>query len=123
MVSHAHKSKDGTIKEHMYTHVYHEVVGEKGANNVLSLIMKMLCQLNLLQDDSAIIFDNCSGQNKNNTVLKLAMFLKAVGYFKSVNFIFLIVGYTKNATDCLFETQVPKKSLQDGISDHIIECF
>ncbi len=31
-----------------------------------------------------IIFDNCYGQNKNNMVLKLALWIKAMGYFKSV---------------------------------------
>ena len=109
MVNHAHAYEDGVVKEHMYAHVYHEGVGKKGANNVASLIIKTLRQLNLLRDDLAggelnIIFDNCSGQNKNNTVLKLAMFLKASGYFKHVNFIFLIVGHTKNAADRLFNS-------------------
>jgi len=109
MVNHAHEYEDGTIKEHMYAHVYHEGVGKKGANNVASLIVKTLRRLYLLQDDSVggelnIIFDNCSGQNKNNTVLKLAMLLKAAGYFTSVNFIFLIVGHTKNAADRLFNS-------------------
>jgi len=109
MVNHAHEYEDGTVKEHMYAHVYHEGVGKKGANNVASLIVKTLRQLNFLRDDSVggelnIIFDNCSGQNKNNTVLKLAMFLKAAGYFKSVNFIFLVVGHTKNAADRLFNS-------------------
>ena len=51
-----------------------------------------------------IIFDNCSGQNKNNTVLKLAGWQKAMGYFKKVEFIFLIVGHTKNAADSLFNS-------------------
>jgi hypothetical protein len=51
-----------------------------------------------------IIFDNCSGQNKNNTVLKLAMWLKEMHYFKRVNFVFLIVGHTKNACDRLFNS-------------------
>jgi hypothetical protein len=49
--------------------------------------MKMLQKLNLLCKDSVggelnIIFDNCSGQNKNNTVLKLPAWLMAMGYFK-----------------------------------------
>jgi hypothetical protein len=93
----------------MYAHVYNEAVGKKGANNVASLIVKTLRQLNLLRDDSAggelnVIFDNCSGQNKNNTVLKLAAWLKGMGYFKNVNFIFLIVGHTKNAADSLFNS-------------------
>ncbi len=51
-----------------------------------------------------IIFDNCLGKNKNNTVLKLAMWLKAMGYFERVNFIFFIVGHTKNAADRLFSS-------------------
>ncbi len=51
-----------------------------------------------------IIMDYCSGQNKNNTVLKLAMWLKQMGYFKQVRIVFLIVGHTKNACDCLFNS-------------------
>jgi hypothetical protein len=69
--------------------------------------MKTLSDLNLLRDDSVggelnIIFDNCSGQNKNNTVLRLVAWIAELGYFKSVNFIFLVVGHTKNAADHLF---------------------
>ena len=109
VVNHAHVYDDGTIGKHMYAHIYNESVGKKGANNVASLIVKTLRQLNLLQDDAAggalyIIFDNCSGQNKNNTVLKLAGWLKAMGYFKKVEFMFLIVGHTKNAADSLFNS-------------------
>ena len=110
MVNHAHVYGDGKASEHMYCHVYHEGVGKKGANNnVSSLIVKTLRQLNLLLDDSAggelnVIFDNCLGQNKNNTVLKLAAWLKAMGFFYTVNFTFLVVGHTKNAADRLFNS-------------------
>ena len=109
MVTHAHVYPDGTVGEHMYAHIYHEGVGKKGANNVASLVVKTLQHLNLLREDSVggelnIIFDNCSGQNKNNTVLKLAAWLKAMGYFAQVNFNFLIVGHTKNAADRLFNS-------------------
>ncbi len=53
-----------------------------------------------------IIFDTCSGQNKNNTVLRLglAAWLKQMGYFIKVKFVFLIVGHTKNDTDRLFNS-------------------
>jgi hypothetical protein len=44
------------------------------------------------------------GQNKNNTVLRLAAWLTAMGYFKEVNFIFLVAGHTKSAADRLFNT-------------------
>ena len=42
VVNHAHVYNDGTIGKHMYAHVYNETVGKKGANNVASLIVKML---------------------------------------------------------------------------------
>jgi hypothetical protein len=107
MVNHAHVYDDGRVTEHLHVHVYHEGIGKKGANNVSSLIMKTLSDLNLLRDEEVggelnIIFDNCSGQNKNNTVLRLALWITELGYFKSVNFIFLVVGHTKNAADRLF---------------------
>ncbi len=51
-----------------------------------------------------IVFDKCCGQNKNNTVLRLAAWITKLGYFNEVNFIFLIVGHTKNAADCLFNS-------------------
>jgi hypothetical protein len=49
-----------------------------------------------------LFFDNCTGQNKNNTVLKLPAWLVQCGYFLEVNFIFLVVGHTKNAANHLF---------------------
>ncbi len=118
IINHAHEYPNGEVKEHMYVHVYHKGVGKKGANNVASLIMKMLRRLNRLCKDSAggelnIIVDNCSGQNKNNMVLKLAVWLKAAGYFKIVNFIFLVVGHTKNAADCLFHFLKHENCLQN----------
>ena len=91
----------------MEAHVYHEGVARKGSNNVVSLIIKTLTAAGLLRDDEmggelVIVFDNCSGQNKNNTVLKLMCWLVEVGYFKKVQFVFLIAGHTKNACDHLF---------------------
>jgi hypothetical protein len=47
---------------------------------------------------------HCCGLNKNNTVLRLAAWLAQLGHFHQVNFIFLIVGHTKNATDRLFNS-------------------
>ena len=84
VVNHAHVYNNGTIVEQMHCHVYNEGVGKKCANDVASLIIKTLQQLNLLQEDCTggvlnIIFDNCSGQNKNNMVLKLAAWLKQMG--------------------------------------------
>jgi len=118
VVNHAHTYNDGRVSEHMHAHLYHEGVGKKGANNVASLIVKTLRQLNILREDSVggelnIIFDNCSGQNKNNTVLKLAAWLMAMNYFKEVNFTCFIVGHTKNAANCLFNSLKTEYRLQN----------
>ena len=91
----------------MYTHIYTEGIGKKGSNNVASLIVKTLEHLGLLRDNDpggelTIVFDNCQGQNKNNTVLKLVPYLVELGYFKRINFVFLIVGHTKNSADAHF---------------------
>jgi hypothetical protein len=100
VVNHAHIYDDGWVSEHLHCHAYTEGVGKKGAKNMASLIMKTLQKPNLLCKDSFgselnIIFDNCSGQNKNNTVLKLLAWLMAMGYFKVIHFIFVMVGHTK----------------------------
>jgi len=109
IVNHSHNYGNGNIDNHMYCHVYHEGVGKKGRTNVASLIVKTLREMKLLRDievggELKIIFDNRSGQNKNNTVLKLAMWLKEMRYFKRVSFVFLIVGHAKNACDRLFNS-------------------
>jgi hypothetical protein len=109
VVKHTHIYNDGWVSKYLHCHVYTEGVGKKGANNVASLIMKTLQKLNLLCKDSFggelnIIFDNCSVQNKNNTVLKLPAWLMAMGYFNEIHFIFLVVGHAKNAADCLFNS-------------------
>jgi len=64
-----------------------------------------------------IIFDNCGGQNKNSTVLSLAAWLMALNYFKRVNFIFLVVGHTKNAADrLLVSAHLHVHVNQDGVA-------
>jgi hypothetical protein len=109
VVNQAHIYDDVHVSEHLHCHMYHEEDGKKGANNVASLIGKTLRQLNLPHENLVggelnIVFNNCSGQNKNNTVLRLAAWLMAMGYFKEVNFIFLVVGHTKNAADRLLNS-------------------
>ena len=86
IVNHAHKYPDGSVSAHMHRHVYTDAVGKKGANNVASIIMKSLRHLHLLNKDEPgselnIVFDNCCGQNKNNTVLRLAAWIVQLGCF------------------------------------------
>ena len=95
VVDQAYVDFDGEICDHMHAHVYHEGVGKKGTNNVCFLIVKTLRLMGLLRDNEMggelnLVFDNCSGQNKNNTVLKLLVWLTEMHYFKKANFVFLI---------------------------------
>jgi hypothetical protein len=90
-------------------HVYHEGVGKKGGNNVASMLVNEFKRLNIMQDNKTgkeltIIMDNCAGQNKNRMVLRLANYLVEADYFEKVNFVFYIVGHTKNACDRWFNT-------------------
>ncbi len=83
--AHIHHS-DNEPKDHMHCHIYSKGVAGKGSKNVALLIMKTLDGLNLLQKDDCgeelnIIFDNCSGQKKNNTVLELVPFFVGNGIF------------------------------------------
>ena len=113
-VCHAYRYSNGTISEHMLAHVYHEGIGQKGANNVCSLVMKSMKHLGWMKFDENKVpitgghlilnFDNCTGQNKNNVMLKLIPFLYETKAFSKVTFNFLVVGHTKNAADRLFNT-------------------
>ncbi len=116
--AHLHKSENDP-KDHMHCHIYHEGVASKGANNVASLILKTLSDANIIcKNDNGgemnIVLDNRSGQNKNNTVLRLIHYVVELGYFKTVRCVFLVVGHTKNSADMLFnvlKTIYRKKSL------------
>jgi hypothetical protein len=73
---------DGKPSDHLCFHCFKEGDGNKGGNNVASLIIKSLKKFGLLQVDGLgnsirgkelnIVMDNCGGQNKNNHVILLA---------------------------------------------------
>ena len=76
IVDHAHQYGDGTIGTHLHAHVYDKGAGKKGANNVASLLMKTMKTKGILREDEMggelnAVFDNCTGQNKNNVLLML----------------------------------------------------
>jgi hypothetical protein len=89
----------------MLAYGYMEDKGSKGGNNVASLIIKALHDLDWIKEDGStgkqlsIILDNCGGQNKNNFVLRLALWLVEWSYFKKVEIIFLYQGAYK---ECLW---------------------
>jgi hypothetical protein len=65
---------------------YAEVVGNKGGNNVTSLLMKHLDDTYGLKEtdpikEPNILLDNCPGKNKNRMVLWLSVYLVELGFF------------------------------------------
>ena len=94
-----------TLPEKMHALVYKEGEGKKGGNNVSSLILFLLKEKGILKkggNELSIVMDNCTGQNKNRMVLRLAPLLVEMGFFKKVSFVFLIRGHTKNICDRYF---------------------
>jgi hypothetical protein len=72
---------------------------------VASLLIKALEDLGWLIRDRcggrlSIVMDDCGGQNKNKMVLRLAVYLVEMNYFKQVEF-FFARGHTKNVCDQL----------------------
>ena len=93
IVDRAYDQNDGLFDVHLHAHVYHEGTAKKGANNVASLVIQMMKEKNWLREDKTegelnIIFNNCSGQNKNNTMLRLMVMLGELKFFKKINFYF-----------------------------------
>jgi hypothetical protein len=93
----------------LHAYVYAEGVAGCGGNNVASLLIKNLFDSGLLDTNKGpgghliAAFDNCSGQNKNNFVLKLlCAWLIEKGFFTKVTVLFLVKGHTKNPCDHLF---------------------
>jgi hypothetical protein len=88
-------------------YAYRAFTGNKGSNNVASLIMQDLHDKFWLRKGYpgkklTIAMDNCGGQNKNNVVLRLSPYLVEMGYFLTVEYVFYIRGHTNNACDRMF---------------------
>jgi hypothetical protein len=85
-------------------HVYPEEDGNKGGNNVASLILLDLLNRKLMSSGRTafrltLILDNCAGQNKNKMVLRLALWLVEMKFFRKVTIMFYIKGHMKNPCD------------------------
>ena len=91
---------------HLYAYIYSKKEGRKGGNNVSLLIMKYLKDRNYLDGTTqlklTIVCDNCTGQNKNNTMIRLAPYLVKAGHFQKMSFVFFVAGHTKNDADKRF---------------------
>ena len=74
------------VPEELNAFGYTEDQGLKGGNNVASLLLYALEKFGWLVEGEpaaqlVIIMDNCSGQNKNRQVLRLALLLVELQYF------------------------------------------
>lgn len=109
MVDIVHKCNEAAqlVGEYLHTHLYSEKEDDNCSKNIASLIMKTLTNLNILREGEArgkltTVFDNFTGQNKNNTVLLMVPYLIECSFAKTIQFVFLVVRHTKNACNCLF---------------------
>ena len=94
-------------KEHLHCFTYQEETGNKGGNNVATMVMNYLEMRGWLDTRNrrkrlTIAADNCGGQNKNNHVVRLACYLVEKNYYEEVEVMFYVAGHTKNSCDRLF---------------------
>ena len=96
--------------ETLNAYTYHEGEGDKGGNNVSSLIWKYLSDTGIVDLSEkfgpgkklSIVFDNCPGQNKNRIVLRFAAWMLEKKLYSEIEIVFLICGHTKNICDRMF---------------------
>ena len=82
-------------EDQLYAYLYDEASAKKGANNVASILLYHVIMFivgNFKYSEEIkelnVIMDNCGGQNKNGTVIKMTAYFVERGWFKSVNLIF-----------------------------------
>ena len=74
----------------------------KGANTVVSLLDYFFEHCGLGETTVSLHADNCSGQNKNNTMVQYLMWRVLTGLHNTVNLHFMITGHTKFSPDACF---------------------
>ena len=74
----------------------------KGANTVVSLLDFFFSHHSLGETDVSLHADNCSGQNKNNTMVQYLMWRVMTGLHHTISLHFMITGHTKFSPDACF---------------------
>lgn len=74
----------------------------KGANAVVSRLNFFFDVHGLGETDVYLHADNCTGQNKNNTMISYLMWRVMTGRHTNINYSFLVVGHTKFSPDWCF---------------------
>ena len=86
----------------MNAYIWREGSADRGCDNIVSTLHWDLERHGIIGNKVkklVIIADNCTGQNKNRTVLKYLIWLHEVGCADEVELIFLVKGHTKNDAD------------------------
>ena len=87
----------------------------KGANTVVSLLDFFFGHYGLGETTASLHTDNCSGQNKNNTMVQYLMWRVLTGLHQSIHLHFMITGHTKFSPDACFGL-VKRKFRQADVS-------
>eukprot|EP00835_Amoeboradix_gromovi_P006005 NODE_636_length_5742_cov_0.129364.p1 type:complete len:572 gc:universal NODE_636_length_5742_cov_0.129364:942-2657(+) len=96
-------------------YIYREDQGKKASNNVATLLLDYIYCLPKEQRLNLILHaDNCVGQNKNNTILKLLSWLCLLGKCNTIEFKFMMKGHTKFSPDSCFG-HIKKKFARENV--------
>ncbi|KAK1942396.1 hypothetical protein P3T76_005895 [Phytophthora citrophthora] len=82
-------------------YVYDEFASGKGSDQINSMLQHFIRTVLLPAGKKRLIVyaDNCSGQNKNNHVIKFLLAQVHMGIFERVDYKFFVKGHTKNSCD------------------------
>ena len=93
----------------MNTYIWEEAAANRGADNIISCLYLDLVRNGVIASAGLplmhlvlVVADNCSGQNKNKTMIKFCAWLVEAGWIKKVTLLFLVKGHTKNDCDKKF---------------------
>jgi hypothetical protein len=92
----------GTGTPHQVNLLYDQTTAGKGSAEVVSMLYHFLVkERHPAYATPHVVFhaDNCTGQNKNSTVVHFLLWCVATGLLESVEFRFLIKGHTKFSPD------------------------
>eukprot|EP00835_Amoeboradix_gromovi_P005377 NODE_499_length_7667_cov_0.356897.p3 type:complete len:223 gc:universal NODE_499_length_7667_cov_0.356897:441-1109(+) len=96
-------------------YVYREDQGRKASNNVATLLLDYIYCLPKEQRMNLILHaDNCVGQNKNNTIIKLLSWTCLLRKCNTIEFKFMMKGHTKFSPDSGFG-HIKKKFARENI--------
>ena len=74
----------------------------KGANSFVSMLDFFFSHHALGESKTSLHADNCSGQNKNNTMVQYLMWRVLTGLHQSISLHFMIAGHNKFSPDACF---------------------